>query len=344
MNYREEFPSLGRMLGATAAFARNLEDGPDRRLAMQAVAGLGGVTGVSGGFLIPVEHASSIWERVDAVGQILRRCTKQPVSTKHGDLNIPAVDERSRADGSRFGGLNLAWLDQGEPFPQSKPSFGLVKFRAKKLGGVINVTDELLGDTVALDAWFTRVTSRELAFDVEDSIVAGSGVGQPLGLLNAPALITVEKDAAQAAGTISFDNLKAMVKRLWPGSFPTACWLMGNDAFAEILSMWETDGSILSTNSEGERTLLDFPIVLTEATSSLGEIGDIILADLAEYVVVECEAGTGILSSIHVRFVADETAFRVAARVDGAPAWTSPVTVKNSAETVSPFVTLEARN
>jgi HK97 family phage major capsid protein len=237
----------------------------------------------------------------------------------------------------------LAWLDQGEPFPESKPALGLVKFHAKKLGGVVTVTDELLEDTAALDAWFTRVTARELAFDVEDSIIAGSGIGQPLGILNAPALITVEKEIAQIANTITFENLKAMVKRLWPGSFPTACWLMGSDAFAEILSMWETDGSILGTNSDGARTLLDFPIILTEATSPLGDIGDIILADLAEYVVVERDAGTNILSSIHVRFVADETAFRVAARVDGAPAWATPVMVKNSAETVSPFVTLEAR-
>jgi hypothetical protein len=49
------------------------------------------------------------------------------------------------------------------------------------------------------------------------------------------------------------------------------------------------------------------------------------------------------LSSIHVRFVNDESAFKLRYRVDGAPAWTTPITPNNSAVTQSAFVALGAR-
>jgi HK97 family phage major capsid protein len=74
----------------------------------------------------------------------------------------------------------------------------------------------------------------------------------------------------------------------------------------------------------------------------VGDQGDIMLADLREYQMIE-KGGIQAASSIHVMFVYDETVFRFVYRVDGQPKWNSALTPKNGTTTVSPFVVLDAR-
>ena len=47
--------------------------------------------------------------------------------------------------------------------------------------------------------------------------------------------------------------------------------------------------------------------------------------------------------SIHVEFLTDQQCFRFVFRCNGAPKINSPMTIKNSSKTRSPFVTLAAR-
>jgi len=63
---------------------------------------------------------------------------------------------------------------------------------------------------------------------------------------------------------------------------------------------------------------------------------------LSEYQMIE-KGGVQAASSIHVRFVYDESVFRFVYRVDGQPKWNLPLTPYQSANTLSPFVVLEAR-
>jgi HK97 family phage major capsid protein len=88
--------------------------------------------------------------------------------------------------------------------------------------------------------------------------------------------------------------------------------------------------------------LLGRPLYPTEANSTLGQKGDLILACWSEYI-----EGTykplQFVSSIHVRFAAFEQAFRFYARKDGAPWWRSALTPRRSTTTLSPFVVLGAR-
>ena len=82
-----------------------------------------------------------------------------------------------------------------------------------------------------------------------------------------------------------------------------------------------------------------FPI---EHAKTLGDVGDIMLLDLSQYQMID-KGGVQSASSIHVRFVQDEQAFRFIWRVDGQPSWQSALTPKNGSNTVSPFVALAAR-
>jgi HK97 family phage major capsid protein len=84
------------------------------------------------------------------------------------------------------------------------------------------------------------------------------------------------------------------------------------------------------------------PVIAAEYMDTVGDQGDIMLADLSEYQMIE-KGGVQAASSIHVNFLNDETVFRFVYRVDGQPKWNSPLTPKNSALTQSPFIVLDAR-
>jgi len=90
--------------------------------------------------------------------------------------------------------------------------------------------------------------------------------------------------------------------------------------------------------------LLGRPIIPIEQCAALGTVGDIILADMSQY--VRCvKGGIQSASSIHVQFTTDETTFRWVYRTDGQPIWNSPLTpYKDTTKTQSPFIVLAVRS
>jgi HK97 family phage major capsid protein len=89
-------------------------------------------------------------------------------------------------------------------------------------------------------------------------------------------------------------------------------------------------------------TLFGRPILPIEQASTIGDVGDIVLADLSQYLLIDKgEPKTD--TSIHVKFTSDEMAFRFVYRVNGAPTWKTALTPHKGTNTLSPFVALAAR-
>jgi HK97 family phage major capsid protein len=88
-------------------------------------------------------------------------------------------------------------------------------------------------------------------------------------------------------------------------------------------------------------SLFGRPVIETEYNPYLGTVGDILLASPSQYALIT-KGGIESASSIHVKFVEDETAFRFVYRVDGEPIWASSVTAFDGTNTISPFVALAA--
>lgn len=89
--------------------------------------------------------------------------------------------------------------------------------------------------------------------------------------------------------------------------------------------------------------LLGRPVIPVEHCATLGTPGDIILADFSQYAMAD-KGGVQAASSIHVRFLNDESTFRFIYRVDGQPTWKKPLTPKNGSNTYSPFIQLSTRS
>lgn len=334
---KESFATFGEFIAAVASEETIGDARHDPRLQMVATAlGINEGFGTQGGYLVPAEFLERLWTRVIAAGSIINRCDRVPLKK---NAVIPAI-----ADGaSKFGGVQTFWTDEAAPAPQTGVEFAQLKLELKKLVALVFLTDELAQDAGLLAVTIERLFARSAAFKIESEIVKGGGAGTPLGVLNSGALITVAKDGSQAAGSITATNLSSMVGRLWGPSHKRAVWLMSNDAFGKILELEGEGGApLIETGPDNQRLLHQMPIELCEYTAPLGNAGDILLADFSQYLLAERDSD--FLSSIHVRFVQDESCFKFRYRLDGQPAWATPVTPENSGNTQSPFVTLEARD
>lgn len=311
--------------------------------------GLAESPGSAGGFLVGTDRAAALMERVYNVGEVLRRVDMVPVGPNSNGMTFYAEDETSRAAGSRRGGVQAYWVSEGGAKTASAPKFRQLELRLRKVAGLVYATDELLADAGALEAYVMRNLPEELRFVVEDAIINGTGAGMPLGILNSGAVVTVTKETSQPAATVKAENIFKMYSRMWTPSLPRAVWLISQDVWPQLYAM--TIGSspvpvYLPPNGMAGApygTLLNRPVIPVEYCAKLGTVGDVIFADLGEYQMIE-KGGIQTASSIHVRFVYDETCFRFVYRVDGAPKWNSPLTPKNAGPTLSPFVVLETRS
>ncbi len=325
---------------------------PDDRLAIiaKAASGMGEAFGSDGGFLVPPEFTQKILERIYAPQHLLGMTDAYTIAGN--TIAFPKNAETSRANGSRWGGVRAYWREEGDQATASKATFGRLQLNLHKLFVMINTSDELLADTqgLALEQYLLRVASEETNFVVGDSIVNGTGAGQPLGMLNSACLITVNKEAGQAATTVVAQNLVNMWARLWAPCRANAVWLINQDVESQLHTMTVGTGSAATMaylppgglSAKPYATLLGRPVMPVEWCPTLGTVGDVILADLRHYVTIS----RGMIDtqmSIHLRFDYDESTFRFIFRVDGQPWWSAALTPYKGTNTQSCFVALQAR-
>jgi len=299
-----------------------------------------------GGFLVAQDQVTTIRQRMYEQGQILSRVFNLPLGANSNGVKLMAIDETSRADGSRYGGITSYWLDEGGTKTASKPKFRPMELNLKKVAALVRVTDELLADSVALEAWINRFLPLELKFKAEDAIVSGTGAGMPLGFLNSGAAIAV---ARTTPGTVVYEDIVNMWSRFWAPSrmAPGAAWFVDQSVEPALFSMSLQIGAggipvYLPANGISQKpfsTLFGLPVIPAEYLSTMGTKGDIMLADLSQYTFID-KGDVQAASSIHVYFVTDETAFRFVYRCDGQPEWSAPLTPKNGGPTLSPIVVL----
>ena len=314
----------------------------DKRLLPLKSEGLNEAIPSEGGFLVQSDIAAGISENIWGIGKVLQQIS--PINVKGNGMTFRAIDETSRAAGSRMGGVRGYWMGEGGTKTASNPTFRNIELKLKKVAALVYATDELLDDASALEGWLTRNVPAELRFLVEDSFIDGTGVGMPLGILQSGALVQATR---QDASEVDADDIGNMWAARYAG-VGDYVWFINQSVMPQLMRM-----SIAGSGYEGVYmppggllsapygTLLGRPVIETEYNPYLGTVGDILLASPSQYVAIT-KGGVQAASSIHVRFVYDETAFRFVYRVDGSPLWASPVTAFDGTAEISPFVALQA--
>jgi len=318
-----------------------------------AATGLNETVPSEGGFVVQTDYSNELLKEVYQTSLLAEKCRRLQISGNSNSIKINGFDETSRAS-TRFGGVLGYWADEAAEKTASKPKFRQMELQLKKLIGLCYSSDELLADTTALAQVIQSAFVSEFGFQLDDAIINGSGVGQPLGILNAGCLVSVGKEAGQAAATVVAENVIKMWSRLLPGSESRAVWLCNKNVLPQLLqlSLAVGTGGIPVYMPQNQiagmpyQSLFGRPVIFCEQCATLGTQGDIILADLQDGYILAEKGGIKSDMSIHVRFIYDESVFRFVLRVDGQPALASALTpYKGGAtNTQSHFVVLDARS
>lgn len=314
-------------------------------------AGTGSVegTGSWGGFLLDNEVAAGLVQRMYNNSQVLSRCTRRSISTNAASIDFKAIDESSRADGSRFGGVRAYWKAELAQLTESRPKFNLVTYTPEKLTALYYASDEILDDVPMLTAEIESLFLQEIAFKIQDAIINGTGSGQPMGIVGASCTTTVTATSGQGASTFIYDNATDMVTTLYESAPGNSVWFINQSVLPQLYEMSlavGTGGSPIFLPPGGASaapygTLLGRPVVPIEQCQAVGTAGDVILADMSQYYVVD-KGGVNSASSIHLKFDYGQTAFRWTYRVDGRPIWKSVLTSYKGSLSLAPFVILNS--
>src|SRR5262249_39332544 len=162
--------------------------------------------------------------------------------------------------------------------------------RLEEIMGLAYATERLLKDSTALEGLLGGSFESEFAFTVDNEIVRGTGVGQCMGYLNSPALVTVAAEGAQTSGTVVTANVVKMYARMPARLKPGAVWLIHPDVMTQLPAMvigqqpvWIPPGGL--TNAPNG-LLLGKPVLEIEQAEALGTVGDISFVNLNEYVTI----------------------------------------------------------
>jgi len=303
----------------------------------------------SAGFLIPEQTRAEILQLSLEMAVVRPRATVITMSTL--TQKIPFVDSTSHAS-SIFGGMVFYWTEESAAITATEAKFGRVELSAKKLTGGARVPNELWNDASALGSWLLQTVPAGLAYYEDDAFINGTGVGQPLGVFNSPAVVAASR---QTASKIESVDIYAMYARMLPQSLNRAVWVANQETLPELLGMTHVISNVAGTENVGgsaagivqvgnisgapTMSILGRPLIITEKAAALNDQGDISFIDFGHYLIGDRQA-ISIDSSEHSRFMNDETELRIIERVDGRPWVQSAVTPKNGTATLSPYVQL----
>lgn len=315
-----------------------------------------------GGFLVPEQLRAQVMAYLTPA--VMRpRATVVPMESLI--LGIPLLDNPSQANGAQaLGGLTFSLAQAGAAITPTNPEFGRLRLEAVKVAAYLQgVPNELTADAAgAMGDLLARVIAMGLAWYEDDLFIAnGNGTGEPQALASASCAAGVDRVTASQVGLA---DVTSMLKALHPAALQAALtpglthvrWLLSSSVLAYFLDLYQTVGTAPTSagvalsdwfsfgdGHEVGPSMLGIPASVTDHQPALGSTGDVILADLSQYVIGDRLEMTVERSESGPSFAADASDFRIRSRVDGRY-WVQSATTTEAGSTVSPVVVLDVHS
>jgi len=256
-------------------------------------------------------------------GSIYELCNKINVTSNNG-ITLPRYDT-SRATDLSFFGARAYWVDEGEPTPDSKIQYDNKVMPLRKVIAKIPATNEIIQDVDAMVGYINTIGVNSVKYQLDRAVIYGLSQFAMGGVCAGGDEATV-----YVAGTGTWAGTGAkMVGSYYGGS--KGVWVMSQDIWAALVTEHQND--FLLDMFEGKAYFLGYPVFVCSAAKD----DCLILGDFSQYTIVQKELRKEI--SEHVLFDSDQSVIKIAMRVQGAPIWSSPVTLENGS-VVAPFVAL----
>ena len=345
------FKSFGEQLVAIRNAGSPGGQTDPRLFQVRAASGLSEGSPSDGGFLLQDNFSTEILQTAWNDNEILKRIRLFHLSGNANGIKIPGVDETSRANGSRNGGIQSYWTGEAGEFTATKPKFRLINLQCNKLTGLCYATDELMEDANALGNFIKQAFLAEIDFKIADAIINGSGAGMPLGVLASDACVTISPESGQSSESVIFENISKMWTRLFASSRKDAVWLISQTVENQLhqLSIAVGTGGVAcylpagGLSVGGYNTLFGRPVIPVSQMPVLGTKGDILLGNFKNG-YIGCDRGAPQTDmSIHIRFEFGENCYRFQYRFDGQPVLQSPVTPFVGTDTNAHFCVISDR-
>ncbi len=332
------FDSMGDFL--SALYRKSKGEGYDARLEpLQVRASVGETIPNEGGFAVPTQFVERALNENLEDTVLLANCDRQLMSTNA--MTIPAFVDNSHLATAPFGITWTMIAEAGSWGNLQATPFRSMELNARKAGALFLLSNEWLSDASSgIRQRLENIWRASLRWYIEDLLWTGTGAGQPLGALPGPGALEIAKQTGQKKDTIMTENVVEMWSRLRPGSHSRAIWASNASCFPMLatLSLAVGTGGVpvnLLTTNQGSgiagapsTAILGRPLYMSEHLPGLGDAGDLALLDPLLYLLGDRQQVVMDVSP-HVRFESDQTVFRVSARLDGQPIYSSVLTPKN---------------
>jgi HK97 family phage major capsid protein len=298
-------------------------------------------TGAEGGYLVPTEYLNDMVEAPEPFVEVVQPRARV-IRGSRRSIQIPVLDQTgafaAAGKPNYWGGLLSYWTEEAAGKTTTEPDFKQLELVAHKLAGYTQASDELLADSaIGLDQMLRGLFAGAVRWRRDYAYLRGTGVGQPLGVINSGALLTTARDVANQ---ISANDIHSLLQIFMPSSMGHAVWVISQTCMEQIAALGDGTNYIWAPNAQEPlpMRLYGIPVIWTEKLPALGTTGDILLADFNYYYIYE-RGGLAIDVSQHYAFTSDLTTWRFVYRTDGQPSLSAPIYIDN-ANQISPFVAL----
>lgn len=300
--------------------------------------------GATGGYLVPPDIRYDLMKDVAEDALFRPRALVVPMASATCDLSLPdATTPQTAGTAPEFGGVLLSFKPEAAARPETEPQWRRVQLKAWELTGYALASNNLLADGGrALEAVLRRLFARSIAFYEDYYFLRGSGAGQPMGLVNAPASKQVTR---QTSSQFTLQDVYSMSGNLLPASWARAVWAVSVSVWQWLLKLntnaWQVNQPIAEGAGRPHFVLNGQAGFVTEKLPAVGTQGDVALFDPSLYVIGDRgETDIAVSRDEPTAFPKNQSVWRIVHRVDGQPAFGSVLTLQDGSTTASPYTVL----
>lgn len=296
-----------------------------------------------GGYLVPEQFFNELIQMVQEQSPIVARVRTIPVASPSGQM--PALDQfltpgAGGGDTAMTAGINTNKRSETGAYAKETAAFTNLEYRVyDSLSGYVRTSRELSEDAPAIESLLRQLIAASIQNKLEYFILFGSGVGEPLGVLNANNDAAVSVDAATDNAFVIADVMNIMSHFKGMGQ---PVWVAHPSTLPDIGTLSNGSGAVSFTSnlqSAMSMSLMGYPIVFSEHMAQTNNPKDIALIDFSMYYLFTRGAAY-IDFSRDADFLNGNDTWRFGQRIDGKPALKNRITLADAQGSfyVSPYV------
>ena len=298
-------------------------------------------TGGTGGYLVPPDISTQLMQATVETSAVLPLVRRITVNSNVGEM--PSLDQyvapTAGVGNSAFaGGIKPTKRKESAAYTETETSFEMLKWQLNSMGGITYISNEMLSDSAAIEGILRGLIATAIAAREEYYVFRGTGVDEPLGILNSAAAIGVTPNTNNSVKYVDALSIFSQFKQV----NSTPVWAMHPGIWPDIgvFEVSTGSGGVFQSNLNGAlgNSLLGYRIITSEHLPNPDTAGAFGLYDLGAYLLLE-KGGLQIDFSEHAAFTSGRGVFRFTKRMTGMPWMKSYITLGSpTAYTVSPFV------